>query len=95
MRIVFRHNDCGRETPDRLGSRTGRVVVAGACSSGDVSGCRIQGHLGQQFTGGGLTHRPAVAGVRRPLGGTTYDMVRVGRAELSQRGTVVDAIVGA
>jgi hypothetical protein len=95
MSIVFRHNDCGREAPNRPGGGSGRVVVAGACSSGDFTGCGIQRDLGQQFTGGGLADRPRVTRVGRPPGGTAYDMVWIGHAELGQRGTVVDTIVGA
>jgi hypothetical protein len=95
MSIVFRHNDCGREALNRPGGGSGRVVVAGACSSGDFTGCGIQRDLGQQFTGGGLADRPRVTRVGRPPGGTAYDMVWICHAELGQRGTVVDTIVGA
>src|SRR3984885_16114802 len=46
-RIMFRHNDCGGKSPNGLGCRAGRVVLAGAPSGGDRSGCRVERHLGQ------------------------------------------------
>jgi len=91
---MFRHNDCCGKSPNGLGCGVGRVVVAGAPSGGDRSGRRIQRHLGQQLTGRGLTHRPRVARVCGPLGVTACDVLRVGYAEIGQRGTVVDAAVG-
>src|ERR1700734_1920414 len=93
-RIMFSHNDCGGKSPNGLGCRAGRVVMTGARSGGDRSGRRIQRHLSQQLTGGGLTYRPRVARVRGPLGSTARDVLRVDHAEIGQRGTVVDAAVG-
>src|SRR5277367_782326 len=93
-RIMFGHNDCGGKSPNGLGCCVSRVVVAGAPSGGDRSGRRIQRHLGQQLAGRGLTHRPRVARVRGPPSVTACDVLRVGYAEIGQRGTVVDAAVG-
>ena len=93
-RIMFRRNDCGGKSPKGLGCGDGGVIVSGARSGGDRSGRRIQRHLGQQLTGGGLTYRPRVARVRSPLGVTARDVRRVGYAQISQRGTVIDPVIG-
>jgi hypothetical protein len=91
---MLRRNNCGGKSPNGFGSGAGRVVVAGARSGGDRVGGRIQRHLGQQLTGAGLTYRPRVARVRGPPSVTAYDVLRVGYAEIGQRGTVVDPVIG-
>src|SRR3984957_6231156 len=93
-RIMFSHNDCGGKSPNGICCRAGRVVVTGARSGSDCSGRRIQRHLGQQLTGGGLTYRPRGARVRGPMGITARDVLRVDHAEIGQCGTIVDAAVG-
>jgi hypothetical protein len=69
--------------------------VACAGPAGDSAGRRIQCHLGQQLAGRRLAYRPRVARVGRPVRVGARDVIGVGDAEFGQRGTVVDALVGA
>jgi hypothetical protein len=56
---------------------------------------RVKRYFGQQFTGRRLAHRPRVAGIGAPPGGAARHVVSVGDAQLGERGTIVDAGVGA
>ena len=71
----------------------GGVLVARAGPAGHEPADRVQGHLGQQLTGGGFTHRPGVAGVVGPAVGGVVDVIQIGLAEVGQRRPVVDPVV--